>query len=388
MNTARFGSHVLSVAMVMLVACVSAPERTGENGPLRPDFRIPRVEEVTVRSGTDNVDLLGDLYLPCRVSPAPAVLLLGPTGPDDRNLSFGRLEPFRALGEHLQAHGMAVLTLDDRGVGGSGGDWRLADHATLADDASSALEWLAGHPAVDSARVGMLGLSEGSAVALMAAARRPERVGFLILGSPPGLPGEEALEHQLERTLATSGIEEREAEAIRQTFKRFVVLSRRASVDTSSLADFEAFLAGPGAGLIPPYRFVPAGADGRARLLSSPWYRSQLDWDPRALLSEVRAPTLVIGGELDPILPPALHHPPLAAGLDRADVRFEVIAGVNHLLLPSATGAVAEYRDVHGSADPRVLELITGWLGSQGLLPDPRSGSRHEQGESLDQPRV
>lgn len=371
----------------ILAGCVAAPDRPGGGAPPGSDVRPPTVEEVTVRSRADGVELMGDLSLPGRVSPAPAVLLLGPTGPDDRNLRFGRLEPFRALAEHVQAHGMAVLTLDDRGVGGSGGDWRLADYSTLADDAASALDWLSDHPAVDSSRVGVLGLSEGSAVALIAAARQPERIGFLILGSPPGLPGERALEHQLEETLAAFGIADREADAIRETFRRFVALSRQASADTSSLPDFEAFLAGPGAALIPPYRFVPAAADGRARLFSSPWYRSQLDWDPRPFLPEVRAPTLVIGGDLDPILPPALHHPPLAAGLDGADVRFEVIAGVNHLLLPSTTGAVAEYRALHRSADPRVLELITGWLVSRGLLAGAPSGARRHHEDSSDATR-
>jgi uncharacterized protein len=323
---------------------------------------------VVVRSRAGGIELAGDLYLPARVTPAAAILLIGPTGPDDRNLSFGRLEPFRALAEHLQAEGMAVLTLDDRGVGGSGGDWRLADYATLAEDASSALALLTDHPAVDASRVGVLGLSEGSAVALMTAAREAGQIRFLILGSPPGLSGEDALRYQLEQTLANSMVGDREADAVRETFRRFIALSRRASADTTSLRDFEAFLAGPAAGLIPPYRFVPTDAAGRAGLFSSPWYQSQLGWDPRFLLSDITAPTLVIGGELDPILPPALHHPPLAEGLDRTDVWLEVIPGVNHLLVPATTGAATEYRDLHQSADSRVLKLITVWLESRGVL--------------------
>jgi uncharacterized protein len=87
-----------------------------------------------------------------------------------------------------------------------GGDWRMADYALLAADAAASLEWLAGHPAVVGSRVGILGLSEGGAIALTVAALQPERVAFLILASPPGLPGERALEDQLERTMRESGL--------------------------------------------------------------------------------------------------------------------------------------------------------------------------------------
>lgn len=364
----RIGCWVTVAVLVTLGGCVTARGPSGAPYPTGSESPLPRVEQAAVLSQADGVELRGDLYLPGGSTRAPAILLLGPTGPDDRNLSFGPLEPFRALAQHLQAHGTAVLTLDDRGVGGSGGDWTRADYDMLAADALSGLEWLAAHPEVDPSRVGLFGLSEGSAVALVAAARQPERVAFLILGSPPGLSGETALEDQLERTMAATKITGVAADAVRQTFRQFVALTRRASADTGFLPELEAFLAGPGASLIPPYRFVPEAPAARALLFTSPWYQSQLDWDPQPLLAAVRRPTLVIGGELDLILPPALHHPFLATGLDEAHAHFEVVAGVNHLLLPAITGSAAEYRTLERSASPRVLALITGWLESRGFL--------------------
>lgn len=118
---------------------------------------------------------------------------------------------------------------------------------------------------------------------------------------------------------------------------------------------------------MPPYAFVPAGARERAVLFSSPWYRSQVDYDPAAIQGRVTAPVLIVGGELDPVLPPQLHHAPLDAGIGSPDVRAEIVAGVNHLLLPATTGSPAGYATIREAADPRVLSLVTGWLAARGL---------------------
>ena len=106
-------------------------------------------------------------------------------------------------------------------------------------------------------------------------------------------------------------------------------------------------------------------------LFSSPWYRSQVEYDPAAFLSRVTAPVLIVGGGLDPVLPPERHHPPLVAGLGSADVRAEVVPGVNHLLLPAATGSPTEYARIREAADPRVLALVIGWLAERGLAARP-----------------
>lgn len=327
-----------------------------------------RVVPVQVVSEADGTVLAGDLHRPGGDAQRAAVVLLGVAGPDDRDLSAGPIAPFGALARHLQSHGVAVLTLDDRGVGGSGGDWSRADYAMLVLDALSAVDHLARRPEVDAGRIGLLGLSEGSAIAMMAAAEATGRVAFLVLGSPPGLLGEEALRLQLVTMLANAGIEGDAAAHVHTTFDRFVSLARAAGSDSTARSEFERFLAGPGRTLVPPYRFVPSDPAGRAALFSGPWYRSQLDYDPATFLARVTVPTLVIGGALDPVLPPVEHHPSIAAAIASTDTRFEVVNGVNHLLLPATTGAPAEYSRIRASADPRVLALIVDWLEARGFL--------------------
>jgi uncharacterized protein len=103
-------------------------------------------------------------------------------------------------------------------------------------------------------------------------------------------------------------------------------------------------------------------------LFAGPWYRSQIEYRPGAFLAGVLAPTLVIGGALDPILPPELHHPPIEAGIGTDDLELHVLPNSNHLLLPAHTGLPGEYATLTESVDPRVPDLIVKWLRERRLL--------------------
>ncbi|HVV82036.1 MAG TPA: alpha/beta fold hydrolase, partial [Kofleriaceae bacterium] len=61
--------------------------------------------------------------------------------------------------------------------------------------------------------------------------------------------------------------------------------------------------------------------------------------DARRALRRIAAPTLVLSGELDPLIRPDAQRRQLAA---IADVRFEVIAGAGHALDLEAPAATAE----------------------------------------------
>lgn len=320
--------------------------------------QVAEIAEVRISSAADNSGLSGSLYRPITAEPAPGVVLLGVAGPNDRHLTYGHLVPFRALAEHLSSNGIVVLTLDDRGVGGSGGNWTEADYSIYSSDALDALRWLEAQPGVDTARTGFIGLSEGGAIAMMAAAEAPSLVDVLVLASPPGLNGEAALTAQFETTLEMSGVTGNAAETWRAAFGEFLALVRAG--DETALTGF---LSGPGGALVPPYGFVPSTPEAQARLFLSPWYQSQLAYDPASIEGSISASVLVIGGTLDPILPVALHHPPLREVLPGA--QFVVFEGLNHLLLPAETGLPQEYLTIETSADPRVLALITDWILSR-----------------------
>ena len=106
------------------------------------------------------------------------------SGAQDRDESMRpvtTLKPFALIADALTSAGMAVLRYDDRGVGGSTGDYASATVDELAGDGRAALEYLRGRSDIDASRIGLLGHSEGGLYAAQLAAADP---GHRLRGGP------------------------------------------------------------------------------------------------------------------------------------------------------------------------------------------------------------
>src|SRR5690606_27405341 len=81
--------------------------------------------EVTVRNEAGGLALAGTLTIPRDATASarvPAVVLITGSGSQDRDSATPALPgyaPFRQLADSLSRRGIAVLRMDDRGVGGS-----------------------------------------------------------------------------------------------------------------------------------------------------------------------------------------------------------------------------------------------------------------------------
>jgi pimeloyl-ACP methyl ester carboxylesterase len=243
----------------------------------------------------------------------PAVVLLHgqPGGPAD----------WRPVRARLAAGGFRVLTPDRPGYGRTGG--AAAGMAANADAVAGVLD----QAGVSSAVVA--GHSWGGAVALLAAARHPARVGGLVLAGSVG-PGFSPT-----------------------WFDRVLGLPAAGSV-----------LALAGLGLLGHAMAVPAvrrlvrrglgGIDDDDLREAAAVWRQPGTWrafsvEQRSLLAEagslaaaagaVSAPTVVVHGQRDPIVPLARARE-TAAAIDRS--RLVVVPGAGHLLPLEAPGPVAE----------------------------------------------
>jgi hypothetical protein len=75
-------------------------------------------EEVSYENKKAGIKLAGTLTLPASPGPYPAVILVTGSGPQDRNEALLGHKPFLVLADYLTRLGIAVLRVDDRGVGG------------------------------------------------------------------------------------------------------------------------------------------------------------------------------------------------------------------------------------------------------------------------------
>ncbi len=124
--------------------------------------------DVSVASSTPGVTLAGTVCEP-REGTIAAALLVSGSGPQDRDETVAGHAVFRVMAHELARVGVATLRVDDRGVGGSGGDYLASTPDQIVHDA--ALAW--GTLRAECGRVptGIIGHSQGCLIGALAAAR-------------------------------------------------------------------------------------------------------------------------------------------------------------------------------------------------------------------------
>jgi len=141
--------------------------------------------------------LVGILYLARGDEPKPTVLLLHGCPGLEKNLDLAVL---------LRDRGWNSLLFHYRGCWGSGGRYDLR---TVPRDVIAAVDYLTGHPAVDSGRIAVVGHSMGGWAAIVTAARDPRLRAVATCGAPARLGaglrlGRDQVEGEFTRFLAVT----------------------------------------------------------------------------------------------------------------------------------------------------------------------------------------
>ena len=146
----------------------------------------------------DGTPLAATLFVPEGDGPHPGAVMLHGSGTSTRDNVW-----YMALVDAMASRGIAVLFPDKRGSGASGGDWTTASLHVLAEDALVGVEWLRRYAAVDSAHVGLVGISQGGHVAPMAAAASA-LVAYVVNISGSAVPLDEQVRHEVTQDLRRS----------------------------------------------------------------------------------------------------------------------------------------------------------------------------------------
>ena len=314
-----------------------------------------REEEVSYSNPAAKVQLAATLTIPPGKGPFPAVLLMVGSGPHDRDESLAGHKPFLVLADYLTRKGIVVLRADKRGVGKSTGDYSKAVMADFASDAGAGVAYLKTRAEVNPKKIGLVGHSEGGIEAPMAAVGNPD-VAFVVMMAGPGVPGDEILEQQVVLIGRAAGKSQDEVEKDAAIQKEVLAAVKKDADDATLEKDLRAVMTGK----------VPEAMMGmQIKMVSSPWFRDFVLYDPRPMLSKVTCPLLDINGEKDLQVPPAQNLPAirkaLAAGGNK---NFEVdeLPGLNHLFQTAKTGGVGEYGEIEETMSPVALEKVASWI--------------------------
>jgi fermentation-respiration switch protein FrsA (DUF1100 family) len=337
--------------------------------PQEPKPPYPYDEkEVVYKNKKAGVKLAGTLTLPKSGGPFPAVLLITGSGAQDRDETVFGHRPFLVLADYLTRRGIAVLRVDDRGMGKSTGEFAKATSEDFAGDALAGVAYLKSLKEINPKKIGLIGHSEGGMIAPMVAIKSRD-VAFIVMMAGTGLTGEQVLYLQSALIYKANGVsDEVIAKDNKLNQQMFAVVKQEQDSVVAKQKMLKLF-----ADALAPLNeeekeslgYTSDMADGLVKEMLSPWFRFFLTYDPKPTLMKVKCPVLAIDGEKDLQVPPKENlyaiEKALQAGGNR-DYMVKELPGLNHLFQTAENGSPAEYAKIEETISPTALEVIGEWI--------------------------
>lgn len=289
-------------------------ERAAAKRPQTPKPPYPyQREEVSFVNAQAEATLAGTLTLP--QDARCVVLMVTGSGQQNRDEELFEHKPFTVIADYLARHGIATLRYDDRATGASvGGEVKSATTRDFMGDAAAGLEFLRSRKTFD--KVGILGHSEGGAIAFMLGAQ--QKPDFVISLAGPGVKGDTLLAAQANRILALHGM--------------------------------------PESMTVEKYR-------QQQSVQSVPWIKWFMDYDPTDDIRQTRCPVMAINGDRDCQVISSQNLTAIRQLLPPSEKNLiKEYPGLNHLFQHCQTGLPTEYGMIEETISQEVLKDIADWL--------------------------
>lgn len=344
----------------------SEPERPGTPKPPFPY----REEEVSVTT-KDGIKLSGSLTLPEGEGPFPAVLLISGSGPQDRNEEAWKYKPFLMIADRLTRQGIAVLRMDDRGTGKSGGRYADATLQLAATDAECALDYLLRRKDIRRGKTGLAGHSMGGTIAFRIAAQRPQDVAFVLSLAGAAIPGKDLMMHQCEKIIL-SQLPATTSDSLRTLYEElYGTMALPLPLDSTRHRSTPLMVSiwqhlGINEGT---YRenLTDSIRRRKARQLTGQAISSEIasiiQYDPSHDLSRVQCPVWAVNGAKDlQVLPEENQKAIETLAKGSPQVVTHIYPGLNHLFTEAPTGHPSEYGLLKGNFSQEVLQDMAEWI--------------------------
>lgn len=325
-------------------------------------------EEVSYKNAKDNVKLAGTLTTPRGEGAFPAVILITGSGAQDRNETVLGHHPFLVLADYLTRRGIAVLRVDDRGVGGTDLGSQNNTSENFAGDVLAGIEYLKTRKEINPKQIGLIGHSEGGMIAPMVAAGSKD-VAFIVLLAGTGQTGEDIIYTQTELGQKVGGASQFVIDETRKLLKTLLAIVKSETDAKRAEQRIDEALSAHSARFTEEQKkeFAPIenSIKSRKSLYVSAWFRYFVLYNPRPALEKVKIPVLALNGENDVQVAWKENLDLISAGLKagkNTDFTVKSFPKLNHLFQTSATGAVSEYEKIEETISPVVLETVGAWI--------------------------
>ena len=327
------------------------PKVTTLNRPQTPQPPFPyKTEDVIFQSSLDNANLFGTLSIPNNyIKDTPAILLISGSGVQNRDEEIFEHKPFAVIADYLARNGIASLRYDDRGFDKSTG---LSPNQTTYENSMDALGGILFLKEKGFSKIGIIGHSEGGLIADKVA-NMSNLIDFIIEIGGPAIPGDSILIFQNEFLLKEGGVPDEYIslyiEAMRGMFNSQKDKNPVFFDETKYAIYSPENLSNP--------VLLPLAKNLKENFSDlSPWLKYFINYDPIIDLKNISIPILMLYGENDTQVPPALNVPVLQENITNINVK--VYPNLNHLMQHSQTGKINEYAEIEETFSPEVLEDI------------------------------
>jgi pimeloyl-ACP methyl ester carboxylesterase len=362
---------------------VSLKKKREYNRPQNPTAPYPyKIEEVAYYNPDKSIRFGGTLTIPLKGERHPVAILITGSEQEDRDETIFGHKPFLVIADYLTRHGIAVLRVDDRGIGATTGNETIMNATSndFAKDVSAGIDYLKKRKDIDSVKIGLIGHSEGGVIASIIGAERND-VAFIVSMAGVGVAGKDFFLSQIETGLkrvmlqtsvdSIMAFENKSLETIlneqNNRSAEVLILQRLSSKwlanqDSSTKKYFGVY-----------------NQDGfqaiktkevslRYNRLMQPWYRYCLSYSPASVCSRIKAPFLAINGEKDKQVLAKLN----LNGFDKIftdshKTNYKIISypELNHFFQHCKDGYMEEVESIEETISQDVLRDMTNWINNQ-----------------------
>lgn len=365
------GIFVQGVPLSLLLERVDEfPELVRPQTPTPPfPYASTDVEYTNRESG---LKLAGTLTVPREGRRLTAAILITGSGRQDRNETILEHKPFWVIADYLTRNGVAVLRVDDRGIGGSEAGDGNETSLDFATDVEAAVNFLRSYPRLNPKDIWLIGHSEGGYIAALVAAR-DRKIGGIVSLAGTAVSGKDVLIEQNRLLRAAQGVPKATLDWFMPLYSELVDIAisekdlEKARLRSKTALD-RSLSSAPVALRLAGGPVLTQQVDAIAKQLQGEWMQFFLMHDPASDWSETRCPVLAIFGKKD-LQVPAFQNAPVMeeilsvrAGKTYSILEFE---SLNHMLQHAETGNVSEYGKIEETIAEEVLRQMSQFILGQ-----------------------
>lgn len=341
---------------------------------LHPALAVP------VQKVGDHVDIViangetriaGTLALPSESKTTSLVVMLSGSGPQDRDSTLAGFPIFSRLATHFSSQGIASFRFDDRGVGGSTGNFGQTTRGDLSADIDRVLNYFSRHDDVPFSKFILLGHSQGGVVAVDVAITRHDVEKVVLLGTP-AVPLIDVVLYQVRQQYARWQLDKATTESLVSAHNRLMWAIQSNSAIDSALVHLQSTiftilsvsLQHSGRSPDELRREAAQQAQELSLIYALPSLTSFLYHDPALRLTEFKVPVLALLGGKDRQVTIEQNKDVMEKAILKSGVNhtFVIFENANHYFQKAKIGTRQEYDSLDSTFVAAFLPTVSGWI--------------------------